>query len=402
MCHTRIRLLLVLLLSGAGLCAGEEPARARIRRGDFRPRQVLSGTLVAARSEEFKAPLTSTWRVQIKWMVPEGGEVKTGEPVVRFDTANIAADLETTRDALKNKREEKSQLEADFRFRKFELEVGTRAAENDARQKALDASIPPELVSRFDYDKKQLDSKKSGHALADAKSKMKVALAEVETKIRTAEIEIGESQAKLDRLQIDLKGLILTARTAGPLIYAVDSWRDRKVQVGDVVSATSTVAHIPDRSSLEVEAWIAETHIQQVRAGQRARLRLDAYPEREFFGAVREVSRTAEARKQWGKANFFRVAITLDRRDGEIMKPGMSVKCEVVGTPLRDVLLVPLEVAFFDGSTFWVRPPREKARKLVPCGFDEFVIALRPKENPTLRADMTLTGLESLDGPAGK
>ncbi len=38
------------------------------------------------------------------------------------------------------------------------------------------------------------------------------------------------------------------------------------------------------------------------------------------------------------------------------MKPGMSVKCEVLGLRCKDVLLVPLEMTFFDGRSFWVKP----------------------------------------------
>ncbi len=398
-CRISVRLLVFLLVSVGGICAGPEPAR--VQRGVFRPMWVLSGTLMASRSEEFKAPLTNNWRVQIKWMAKEGVETRPGEPVVRFDTANIAADLETTREALKNKREEKKQIEADYRFKKFELDVEARAAGNDAEQKALDASIPAELVSRFEYDKKQLDSKKSGHVLDGARSKMKVTLAEIETKMRTAEIEISELQVKLDKLQDQLKTLILVARTSGPLIYAIDSWRDRKVQVGDIVGATSTVAHIPDRTSLVVEAWVGETHIQQVHAGQRTRLRLDAYPEKEFTGVIREVSRTAEARKQWGKANFFRVTIQPDRLETGIMKPGMSVKCDVYGTPIQDALLVPLEMAFFDGSGYWVRQKKGKTLKLVPCGRNEFFLALLPAQNPAVSSGMALTTLESLNEKKG-
>src|SRR4030042_1936854 len=90
-----------------------------VTKGDFRPVLVLTGSLMALRSEEFKVPITQTWRLQIKWMVKEGDSVKPGASVVRFDPPNLAAELAHTQEAVRTKREEKSQKEADYRHQKF-------------------------------------------------------------------------------------------------------------------------------------------------------------------------------------------------------------------------------------------------------------------------------------------
>jgi multidrug efflux pump subunit AcrA (membrane-fusion protein) len=134
------------------------PGRSKTRpspgqQGDFRPVLVLTGSLTALRSEEFKVPITQSWRIQIKWMVKEGDSVKPGDPVVRFDTANLAAELETTQESLRTKREERAQKEADYRHQKFELEVEVKKAENEMRQKEIDASIPAGIESRQEYDR---------------------------------------------------------------------------------------------------------------------------------------------------------------------------------------------------------------------------------------------------------
>ncbi len=86
------------LSAGAG--AAVDGSGPRVVRGDFRPAVVMTGSLVALRSEEFKVPVTQNWRLQIKWMAKEGDPVKPGDPVVRFDTANLASDIETAQDSL--------------------------------------------------------------------------------------------------------------------------------------------------------------------------------------------------------------------------------------------------------------------------------------------------------------
>ena len=346
--------------------------------------------MVSLRSEEFKVPITDTWRAQIKWMVKEGESVKPGDPVVRFDTANLASDIVNAQDSLRSKREELAQKVADHRHQTFELDVEVRKAENDNRQKEIDAAIPPEIESKIEYDRKQLEKKRSDFTLESARTNRTVKLAESEAQIKTLEIEVRDLEAKLEKTKNSLNALTLTATTAGAVLYAVDNWSGRKVQVGDTVFATYTVAQIPDMSSLEVQAWISETHIQHIKPGESVDLSLDAYPDKHDRGVIGEISKSAETVRRWGRSHYFRVRIGMEKLDPEIMKPGMSVKCEVQGPQYDDVLLVPLEMTLFDGQTFWIRPARGEPLKLKALGFDEFLLAVDAGENPAVKANMAL------------
>jgi multidrug efflux pump subunit AcrA (membrane-fusion protein) len=361
-----------------------------VSQGRFQSTVVLTGTLTALRSEEFKVPITETYRVQIKWMVKEGDSVRRGDPVVRFDTANLAASIETAEESLKAKREEQSQKTTEYENQKFELDVAVKKAENDNRQKSLDASIPEGLESQYEYDRKQLEKKQSDYALASARTNKTVKLAEFESQLETIAIELGELEARLKKLKASLSALTLVAQTEGAVLYAADEWSGRKVQVGDTVFATFTVASIPDMTSLLVQAWVSETHIQHVQIGQAADLYLDAYPGRLVKGVIRDISRSAESVRRWGKSHYFRVDISLETLEPDIMKPGMSVRCEVRGPEYPDVLLVPLGMTAFDGQSFWVKPAGGEALKLAAVDDNEFSVAARASDNPALKAGMSL------------
>ncbi len=392
----------VLLLFLAGNARPQPDAGAsRVAKGNFRSTLVLTGTLESLRSEEFIVPIVENWRVQIKWMVKEGESVKRGDPVVRFDTASLTSDIETAKDLLRTKLEEKAQKDADDRHQRFELDVEVRKAENDDRQKEIDASTPPGIESKLEYDRKQLEKKRSEYALESARTNRIVKLAESESQIKTLEIEVRDLEAKLEKLRNSLTALTLTTSTAGEVLYAVDDWSGRKVQVGDTVFTTSRVAQIPDMSSLEVQAWISETHIQHIKIGESVDLSLDAYPERHFKGIIREISKSAEARRRWGRAHYFKVRIEMEKLDPGIMKPGMSVKCEVRDLLYDDVLLVPLEMALFDGQSFWIRPARGEPLKLKALGFNEFQVAAGAGENPAVKAGMALAPVGVLKEPRG-
>jgi multidrug efflux pump subunit AcrA (membrane-fusion protein) len=376
---------LALLLPRKNHSSRPEDAGPVVTQGSLRSSVVLNGTLKALRAEEFKVPVTETWRVQIKWMVKEGETVKPGDPVVRFETANIASLIETAEDSLRAKLEEQAQKEFEFENQKFELNVQVKKAENDNQQKTLDASIPEGIESKYEYDLKQLQKKISDDGLASALRNRTVKLADFESQLMTISIEIGELEAKLKKLKDSLDQLILVARTAGAVLYTVDDWSGRKVQIGDTVFATYTVASIPDLTSLVVQAWISETHIQRVKVGQNVDLYLDAYQDKQYKGVITYISRGAEPVRRWGKSNYFRVDIEMEKLEPEIMKPGMSVRCEVHGAEHKDVLIVPLEMTTFDGQAFWIRPAGGDPLKLTALDYDEFAVAASPQDNPALK-----------------
>jgi multidrug efflux pump subunit AcrA (membrane-fusion protein) len=381
---------LAILLARNGRSPRPEETAPIVTQGSFQSTVVLNGSLTALRSEEFKVPITETWRVQIKWMVKEGESVKPGDPVVRFETANIASLIETAQDSLRAKLEEQSQKESECENQKFELDVEVKKAENDNQQKSLDASIPEGIESKYEYDLKQLKKKISDHALASARRNRTVKLAEFESQLKTLAIEVGELEATLKKLKDSLNGLILVARTEGAVLYGVDDWTGRKVQVGDTVFATYTVATIPDLTSLLVQAWINETHIQRIKTGQSVDLYLDAYPDKQYKGVIQYISRGAEAVRRWGRSHYFRVDIEIEKLEPDIMKPGMSVRCEVRGTEHKDVLIVPLQMTSFDGHSFWVRPAGGNAFKLTALDYSEFAVAANARDNPALKAGMAL------------
>ena len=179
-----------------------------------------------------------------------------------------------------------------------------------------------------------------------------VKLAESESQIKTLEIEVQDLEAKLAKLRNSLSALTLTTSTAGEVLYAVDDWSGRKVQVGDTVFTTSRVAH--PRYVLARGPGLDQRNAHSAHHDRRERRSsLDAYPERHFKGIILEIWKSADARRRWGRAHYFKVRIEMEKLDPEIMKPGMSVKCEVRDLLYEDVLLVSLEMALFDGQSFW-------------------------------------------------
>jgi multidrug efflux pump subunit AcrA (membrane-fusion protein) len=378
LCALRFALLFSFIFTCPGVfgCAESPGKQYRVKTGDFVKNIILTGSLKAQESEHFVVPVTDTWRIQIKWMVKEGESVNPGDPVVRFDTSTLVTDIENLENSLQVKKGQKDQKLADYNHQEFELEAQLKQAEIDYNKAQIDASIPPGVEAKYEYDKKQLELKKKEQALKNTRIEKETKLVALKSEIKQLDIDIREEQSKLERFEESLENMTLHAKTAGTVIYEKMWWEDRKIQVGDTVFSSMPVCYIPNNESLLTEAWVAESDIHHIRAGQKVKLIPDAYSQRQFTGTIIGVLNSAEDKRQWGRSNYFRTNIQVDALDLAIMKPGMSVKCIVRTAVYPGVFLVPLEMALYDGQDFWLKVKGKEVIKVIPLGFNEFHLAL--------------------------
>ncbi|MBI4754308.1 MAG: efflux RND transporter periplasmic adaptor subunit [Betaproteobacteria bacterium] len=100
---------------------------------------------------------------------------------------------------------------------------------------------------------------------------------------------------------------------------------------------------VTDLSSVWVVADVFEQDIGLVRAGVRARVRIDAYPDRRFEGTVTYVYPTLKA-----ETRTVPVRVEL-ANPGQVLKPGMFAKVELPAARGGQVLTVPLSAVIDSG-----------------------------------------------------
>jgi multidrug resistance efflux pump len=125
----------------------------------------------------------------------------------------------------------------------------------------------------------------------------------------------------------------------------------RKLQPGDAVWPGYPIAAIPDPSEMEVGATLSEVDYGRILPGMKARCVLDTYPDTVFDGTVVDVGAVAaEPRRQMGPSGQrtgFPVRVSLTKTD-PLMRPGLSVRVEVVRKAWPDALAVPRAAVRFE------------------------------------------------------
>ena len=152
-----------------------------------------------------------------------------------------------------------------------------------------------------------------------------------------ADAAVVKARTNLSTAKLQLEDATITAPTNGTVIL-------RPVSVGTVITSASTAASggttildMADLSKVRMRAFVNETDIGNVKAGQTATVTVDAFPNRKFVGIVEQVQPEAVVQSS---VTMFPVLVSLDNSDGALM-PGMNG--QVVMDILRkdNVLAVP-------------------------------------------------------------
>ena len=187
-----------------------------------------------------------------------------------------------------------------------DLQASVRLAEaslNEARARLADAER--ELVRQGELVEDQLTSQ----ALYDtAITQRDVAVAQV-----------GTAEARLNAAQAQLDYTVVRAPIDGVVI-------ERNIEVGEMVApggftsqqSTGSIVRIADPTSLEVEADINESYIARLQLGQRASIRVDAVPDFEYSGSLRQIVPTADRQRA-----VVQVKVSIDNIDARLV-PDMS------------------------------------------------------------------------------
>lgn len=373
--------------SGSGRAQGEAGAELTARRGTFRERVLLSGELAAARGEPLAVPRTEVWQLQIRWMAEDGSRVKAGDPVVEFDNSQFASELEEKRLNASNAGSELDRVQAEARTAAAQKAFEVEKARSELEKARIAADIPQDLLSLREYQERQIALKRAETALVKAQEELVAARKGSASDVQVQKISLEKSQRQIRNAEESITALTLRAPRNGMVLVADHPWEGRKLQEGDTVWVGMKVASLPELDSMIVEANLSDVDDGRIAPGMRVLCTLDAFPDRTFRGRVVDISPVARASRRSPLLRAFPVRIALEQSDPQRMRPGMSVRVEVLGRERKDALLVPRSALDLSGGK-----PRALLAgggaadvRLGPCGAQECVVESGLKEGARLR-----------------
>jgi multidrug resistance efflux pump len=325
----------------AALADDKRPAMT-VTRGSLEDRYILTGEIEAVTSENLGVPRTPAWILAVRWLIDDGTYAKKGDPVAEFDSTAFSGTLDDKRLAVTRGEGELTAARAAAEAANADKSMDVSRRQADLDKAAVEAAVPADLFSRRDFQEKQLKLNQQKDALAKARADEATTRRSGKLDVALKAVALARARRELGELEDRLAELTVRAPRDG-LIQISTNRREnnRKYQVGDQAFAGWTIAAIPDLSRMQVRARLPDVDDGAVAEGMRASCVLDAFPDRVFPGVVAAVSPVARAEGRDSTRRFFDVVVTLEKADGSIMRPGMSMRVDVVRRRASDVLMVP-------------------------------------------------------------
>lgn len=178
----------------------------------------------------------------------------------------------------------------------------------------------------------------SESAFVEAQTALDVAKAS----FQSSKHQVNVAKAALDRAQEELAKTTIYSPINGT-VSKLNSELGERV-VGTAMMTGTEVMIIADLDEMEARVDIGEVDVVLIKAGQVARLEVDAFRDKKFSGVVTEIansSKTAGMGSSGQEATKFEVKIRV--KEKEVFRPGMSVTAEVETRYRMDVLTVPIQ-----------------------------------------------------------
>ncbi len=330
-------------------CQGAPPdlPTAEVVRGDFTVTHFEGGEVRAASGEVVVSPRIGG-RLKIVHLWPEGEQVDVGDLILQFDPAEFEREMLNREGRLEEAHSDftKAKAESEQRLADIKRKIQQRQAE--LKLAALDQERQ-QFASTIDQEQGRIQAAKARRAVAEARQESTAQEVVNRVDFLNHELRIARRQERYEKAHRDYERTSVYAVKPGIVVYR-KIWKpgtdeEGKVAVGDQVWGGRALLEIPDLSKMQVLCLIGEMDIERVRVGQRAYIRLEAFPGPVFQGAVSELAPMASPQPGAPDIHVFELVIDIDEQDNRL-KPGMSAEVEIVLETIPEVLSVPLGALF--------------------------------------------------------
>jgi HlyD family secretion protein len=259
--------------------------------------------------------------------VQEGDRVKAGQFLLQIDPVNAEAQVRRDIAAVAGAQTSLEQSKVGMQSARANLDL----AQNNLKRQQ-------ELWSAGLTTRESLERAQSELEMRDSDLKAR------EQEIKTRETQLNQQQAGLAASQHTLAQVRFDAPFDG-IVTRRNVEEGENVVIGTMNNAGTVLLTVADMSTIEAEVEVDETDIPFVQLGQRAKIMIDAIPDREFSGVVTEIGNSPIQTAGSGTtrtATNFKVTVTIDGQIPEV-RPGFTCTAEITTATKQQALSVPIQ-----------------------------------------------------------
>ena len=333
----------MLALSATGPGEGEAVETFLVDRAEFRLSHFEAGEIRARKDEKVLAPEVRG-RLKITYLWPEGEKVEIGDLILAFDRSELEAEV-------KNEAGELEKALADRRKglanqKQILAGLAVEVEKVDAALELARINLQrSEYASPIVREERKIELAKAERAIAETRENLDARRIVNRVERANLDLRVSHHEKRYDKARKDFDRLTVYARRPGIVVYETirkrGTSRRGKVTEGDVVWGGTSLLSLPDLRAMQVVSQIGEMDVTRVKPGQKALIRLEAFPGPVFHGEVAAVAPMAGEVEDAPNVHVFEMAVVVEEQDDRLY-PGMSAAVEIILQSIPDAVRVPL------------------------------------------------------------
>jgi HlyD family secretion protein len=249
------------------------------------------------------------------------------------------------------------------------IKPDTYRAQVDAQQAALNGAQSSSVRFRAELSKAESEYKRiqklyDGGLLSESeRNAAQTARDSAKAGLDGAMYEIQQAAGALRQINQALIKTVIYAPSDGTISSLTSRVGERVV--GTSQFAGTEVMRIADLNNMEARVNVNENDVVEVKVGDSAKITIDAYPDREVRGIVREIASTALTRNAGTQEEVtnFEVKISIPDRSLRL-RPGMSATADVETATVKNVIAVPIQAVTVRSTDSNLSPEELERRRV--------------------------------------
>ena len=267
-------------------------------------------------------------------LVNEGDKVTRGQPLVRLDDSELAADVRRLEASLRSAQATLRDLEKGARPQEIEdarAAVSSAEATRSMTEREFqrnDKLFKQNLIAAQDVDRARQAFDVARAQERSAREKLALLLeGSRPDQIDAARWQVSQAESALVQAQSRLREAMVVSPIDGVVLR-------KNLEAGETANPGVPILTLVNPKDVWLRAYVPETEVGRLKVGDTAKLRVDAFPDRVFSGRLTEIGSEAEytprnVQTKKERVNLvFRIKIQIDNPQG-ILKPGLPADADV-------------------------------------------------------------------------
>jgi HlyD family secretion protein len=258
--------------------------------------------------------------------VNEGDRVAQGQFLLQIDPRSLRTRVDSGTASLEAAQAALEQQRQSITSARVQLE---QAQKNLARQREL---WKQELTTRDALERAETDVRAAESALQER-----------EKQVAAQQARIDQERATLESARYDLSKVRIESPIDG-IVTRRNIQEGETAVIGTMNNPGTVLLTLADMSVIQAEVEVDETNIPTVQLGQKAKIVIDALPDKSFEGRVTEIGNSpiqAAGGTGTRQATNFKVVVVIEGDIPEV-RPGFTCTADITTATRANVVAVPI------------------------------------------------------------